>query len=182
MKSLHGGALGTSRPRHRGRIALGLLEGHDAAHLYRWFGRDLDQRVGDFPQPAKTDEPPQPQSGSWTWRIRIGGDDDGRQQRAREDKPGGTVRVFLAPSEGTDRAAFEASAQARNGPHQPEILVAETRRAIKTLPIERHMAAARLGFSELFETLSKTRQAQRTGFATAPYPRCGFSPTGSCLW
>jgi DNA helicase-2/ATP-dependent DNA helicase PcrA len=138
--------------RHRGRIALGLL-GDTMQRIYTDGLRDLDKRVGDFAQPAK----------QMNHRSRarivdlanaIRRDDDRRQQRAREDKPGGTVRVFLAPSEGTDRATFETSARAEmtriSG--DPEWQNAES---IKTLTIERHMAAARLGFSELFEPLSK---------------------------
>ena len=129
--------------------------------------RDLDQRVGDFSQPAK----------QMNHRSRkrivdlansIRRDDDGRQQRAREDKPGGTVRVFLAPSEGTDRGAFEAFACADMAriTGDPAWQNAE---AIKTLTIERHMAAARLGFSELFEPLSKPDKL-KDGFRDGTLP------------
>ena len=145
-------ALLTFEARHRGRIALGLL-GDTMQRIYTDGLRDLDQRVADFAQPAK----------QMNHRSRarivdlanaIRRDDDSRQQRAREDKPGGTVRVFLAPSKGTDRAAFEASTRVEMAriTGDPAWQNAE---AIKTLTIERHMAAARLGFSELFEPLSK---------------------------
>ncbi|MBT8154308.1 AAA family ATPase [Epibacterium ulvae] len=159
-------ALLTFEARHRGRIVLGLL-GDTMQRIYTDGLRDLDQRVGDFAQPAK----------QMNHRSRkrivdmansIRRDDDGRQQRAREDKPGGTVRVFLAPSAGTDRRAFEASACAdmariTGDPawQNPE--------AIKTLTIERHMAAARLGFSELFEPLSKPDKL-KDGFRAGTLP------------
>ncbi|RHZ92701.1 ATP-dependent helicase [Cereibacter sphaeroides] len=159
-------ALLTFEARHRGRIALGLL-GDTMQRIYTDGLRDLDKRVGDFAQPAK----------QMNHRSRarivdlanaIRRDDDGRQQRAREDKPGGTVRVFLAPNEGTDRAAFEASSRAEMArmTGDPAWQNAE---AIKTLTIERHMAAARLGFSELFEPLSKPDKL-KDGFRDGTLP------------
>ncbi|PIL20269.1 Fis family transcriptional regulator [Puniceibacterium antarcticum] len=159
-------ALLTFEARHRGRIALGLL-GDTMQRIYTDGLRDLDQRVGDFAQPAK----------QMNHRSRarivdlanaIRRDDDGRQQRAREDKPGGTVRVFLAPSEGTDRAAFEAYTRAEMAriTGDPAWQNAE---AIKTLTIERHMAAARLSFSELFEPLSKPDKL-KDGFRDGSLP------------
>ncbi|MDC0657924.1 hypothetical protein N6L27_07965 [Leisingera sp. SS27] len=171
-------ALLTFEARHRGRIALGLL-GDTMQRTYTDGLRDLDQRVGDFAQPAK-----QMNHRSCARIVDLANairrDDDGRQQRAREDKPGGTVRVFLAPSEGTDRAAFEAWTRAEMA-RITEDRAWQDAEAIKTLTIERHMAAARLGFSELFGPLSKPDKL-KDGFAMAPCPRCGFSPTGSFLW
>ncbi len=159
-------ALLTFEARHRGRIVLGLL-GDTMQRIYTDGLRDLDQRVGDFAQPAK----------QMNHRSRkrivdlansIRRDDDGRQQRAREDKPGGTVRVFLAPSEGTDRATFEASTcvEMARVTGDPAWQNAE---AIKTLTIERHMAAARLGFSKLFEPLSKPDKL-KDGFRDGTLP------------
>ncbi|MFH5774499.1 UvrD-helicase domain-containing protein [Paracoccus sp. NGMCC 1.201697] len=159
-------ALLTFEARHRGRIALGLL-GDTMQRIYTDGLRDLDQRVGDFAQPAK----------QMNHRSRarivdlanaIRRDDDGRQQRAREDKPGGTVRVFLAPSEGTDRAAFEASARAEMARITGDAAW-QNAEAIKTLTIERHMAAARLSFSELFEPLSKPDKL-KDGFRDGTLP------------
>ncbi|KIC22955.1 MULTISPECIES: UvrD-helicase domain-containing protein [unclassified Leisingera] len=159
-------ALLTFEARHRGRIALGLL-GDTMQRIYTDGLRDLDQRVGDFAQPAK----------QMNHRSRarvvdlanaIRRDDDGRQQRAREDKPGGTVRVFLAPSEGTDRAAFEAWTRAEMT-RITEDRAWQDAEAIKTLTIERHMAAARLGFSELFEPLSKPDKL-KDGFRDGTLP------------
>lgn len=159
-------ALLTFEARHRGRIALGLL-GDTMQRIYTDGLRDLDKRVGDFAQPAK----------QMNHRSRarivdlanaIRRDDDGRQQRAREDKPGGTVRVFLAPSEGTDRAAFEASTRAEMARITGDPAWQNTQ-AIKTLTIERHMAAARLSFSELFEPLSKPDKL-KDGFRDGTLP------------
>jgi DNA helicase-2/ATP-dependent DNA helicase PcrA len=159
-------ALLTFEARHRGRVALGLL-GDTMQRIYTDGLRDLDQRVGDFSQPAK----------QMNHRSRkrivdlansIRRDDDGRQQRAREDKPGGTVRVFLAPSEGTDRTAFEASARAEMARITGDSAW-QNAEAIKTLTIERHMAAARLGFSELFEPLSKPDKL-KDGFRDGTLP------------
>lgn len=159
-------ALLTFEARHRGRIALGLL-GDTMQRIYTDGLRDLDKRVGDFEQPAK-----QMNHRSRARIVELANairrDDDRRQQRAREDKPGGTVRVFLAPNEGTDRAAFEASARAEMAriTGDPAWKLAE---AIKTLTIERHMAAARLGFSELFEPLSKPDKL-KDGFRDGTLP------------
>ncbi len=159
-------ALLTFQARHRGSIALGLL-GDTMQRIYTDGLRDLDQRVGNFAQPAK----------QMNHRSRarivdlanaIRRDDDGRQQRPREDKPGGTVRVFLAPSEGTDRKAFEAWTREEMAriSKDPTWQDAE---AIKTLMIERHMAAARLGFSELFEPLSRPDKL-KDGFRDGTLP------------
>ncbi len=159
-------ALLTFEARHRGRIALGLL-GDTMQRIYTDGLRDLDQRVGDFAQPAK-----QMNHRSHARIVDLANairrDDDGRQQRAREDKPGGTVRVFLAPSESTDRAAFEASTRAEMAriTGDPAWQDAE---AIKSLTIERHMAAARLSFSELFEALSKPDKL-KDGFRDGTLP------------
>ncbi|SMC81059.1 UvrD-helicase domain-containing protein [Primorskyibacter flagellatus] len=159
-------ALLTFEARHRGRIALGLL-GDTMQRIYSDGLRDLDKRVGDFEQPAK-----QMNHRSRARIIDLANairrEDDSRQQRAREDKPGGTVRVFLAPSEGTDRAAFEAYAQAEMAriTGDPAWQDPET---IKTLTIERHMAAARLGFSDLFEPLSKAGNL-KDGFRNGTLP------------
>ncbi len=159
-------ALLTFEARHRGRIALGLL-GDTMQRIYTDGLRDLDQRVGNFAQPAK----------QMNHRSRarivdlanaIRRDDDGRQQRAREDKPGGTVRVFLAPSEGTDRTAFEAFTRAEMARITGDSSW-QNAEAIKTLTIERHMAAARLGFSELFEPLSKPDKL-KDGFRDGTLP------------
>lgn len=159
-------ALLTFEARHRGRIALGLF-GDTMQRIYTDGLRDLDQRVGDFAQPAKQ------MNHRSSARIvdlanAIRRDDDGRQQRARENKPGGTVRVFLAPSEGTNRVAFEASSMAEMAriTGDPAWQNAD---AVKTLTIERHMAAARLGFSELFEPLSKPDKL-KDGFRDGTLP------------
>lgn len=159
-------ALLTFEARHRGRIALGLL-GDTMQRIYTDGLRDLDQRVGDFAQPAK-----QMNHRSRARIVELANairrDDDGRQQRAREDKPGGTVRVFLAPSEGTDRPAFEAWTRAEMA-RITEDRAWQDAEAIKTLTIERHMAAARLGFSELFEPLSKPDKL-KDGFRDGTLP------------
>lgn len=159
-------ALLTFEARHRGRIALGLL-GDTMQRIYTDGLRDLDKRVGDFALPAK----------QMNHRSRarivdlanaIRRDADGRQQRAREDKRGGTVRVFLAPNEGTDRGAFEAAARTEMA-RISEDTEWQNAEAIKTLTIERHMAAARLGFSELFEVLSKPDRL-KDGFRAGTLP------------
>ncbi|QFT95499.1 DNA-dependent helicase II (plasmid) [Roseovarius sp. THAF9] len=159
-------ALLTFEARHRGRIALGLL-GDTMQRIYTDGLRDLEQRVGDFAQPAK-----QMNHRSRARIVELANairrDDDGRQQRAREDKPGGTVRVFLAPSEGTDRPAFEAWTRAEMA-RITEDRAWQDAEAIKTLTIERHMAAARLGFSELFEPLSKPDKL-KDGFRDGTLP------------
>jgi DNA helicase-2/ATP-dependent DNA helicase PcrA len=159
-------ALLTFEVRHRGRIALGLL-GDTMQRIYTDGLRDLDKRVGDFAQPAK----------QMNHRSRarivdlanaIRRDDDGRQQRARKDKPGGTVRAFLAPTECTDRAAFEAFTRAEMA-RITEDPAWQNAEAIKTLTIERHMAAARLGFGELFEPLSRPDKL-KDGFRDGTLP------------
>jgi DNA helicase II / ATP-dependent DNA helicase PcrA len=165
MKPLMEALLGFEA-RHRGRIALGLL-GDTMQRIYTDGLRDLDQRVRDFAQPAKQINH-RSRARIVDLANAIRRDDDGRQQRPRADKPGGKVRVFLAPSEDADRGAFEASARAEMAriTGDPAWQNAE---AIKTLMIERHMAAARLGFSELFESLSKPDKL-KDGFRSGTLP------------
>lgn len=78
---------------------------------------------------------------------------DGQKQRARSDAENGTVRLFivnsLAVKSETEIKAAEIMAGASN---DEKWLVSDE---YKSLILEHHMAASRLGFAELYEPLSK---------------------------
>ena len=81
---------------------------------------------------------------------RIRKEEDGQEQTAPPQAIEGVVRLFVAPSKGSDRVAVEAIAAKRmaditGNSHWPS--------TFKTLILEHHMAAIRMGFSDLFEPL-----------------------------
>lgn len=81
---------------------------------------------------------------------RIRQEEDGQEQIAPANAIEGIVRLFVAPSDGTDRRAAEAQVAKRmlevtHSPSWPS--------TCKTLILEHHMAATRMGFSDLFEPL-----------------------------
>lgn len=87
---------------------------------------------------------------------------DGWSQRARQDKAGGHAFAYVLPTATPDKSAAEmkicVDLAARTGDAEwadPE--------SVKTLTIERHMAAARLGFAPLFAAMDPVSEL-KTGF------------------
>ena len=76
--------------------------------------------------------------------------EDGHEQTAPEDAAEGFVRMFISSSEGADRPAVEAAAAKRMVHVTGDENWLNTS---KTLILEHHMAAARMGFAELFGSL-----------------------------
>ncbi|AEV38431.1 pathogenesis-related protein [Pseudovibrio sp. FO-BEG1] len=143
---------------HQSKLALGLF----GDTMQRIYGHGLPDLVDRIPE--RWDKPAKVMNHRSRARIidlanSIRADADKRSQRPRSDRAGGFVHVFIAPNEGTDREQFEADARLV----MAEITSDEKWRvpsAVKTLTIERHMAAARLGFSGLFEPLDKVDSFQ----------------------
>jgi len=77
---------------------------------------------------------------------------DGRQQVAAPDREEGFVRLFVAPNTAQNKDALEAKVQ-----QHMEALTKDAEwlqdKSVKKLILEHHMAARRLGFSEMFDTL-----------------------------
>ena len=77
---------------------------------------------------------------------------DHQEQSGRTDKPDGIIRLFLVPANTSNKDKIEETIRAR---------MAETtgdeswKYDYKALTLEHHMAARRLGFAPLFETLAK---------------------------
>jgi DNA helicase-2/ATP-dependent DNA helicase PcrA len=83
---------------------------------------------------------------------KIRSESDGKEQRARSDAPEGVVRLFIVPNGTVDKRKTEASvcvkmaeATGDESWQKPE--------NIKTLILEHHMAAKRLGFIDLYKHL-----------------------------
>ena len=138
---------------HQGSIALGLF-GDTMQRIYGHGLADLAERI-----PANWEKPVKVMNHRSRARIvelanSIRSDADQRKQTAREDRAGGYVHVFVAPSKGTDRMMFEQHAS-----EHMQVLTNdegwEDAANIKTLTLEWHMAASRLGFSGLFEPLDR---------------------------
>jgi DNA helicase-2/ATP-dependent DNA helicase PcrA len=81
---------------------------------------------------------------------RIRQDEDEHQQTAPLEAIEGIVRIFIASGEGTDRVTAEAQVAKRmiEITHNPA-----WQSTCKTLILEHHMAAVRMGFSDMFEPL-----------------------------
>ncbi|MBI1425583.1 MAG: AAA family ATPase [Gammaproteobacteria bacterium] len=85
---------------------------------------------------------------------KIRADVDGQEQRPRSDAVEGVVRVFIARSGVAGKAQIEAKAVERMNELTGDALWASGN--VKTLILEHHMAASRMGFLPMFEILSKS--------------------------
>lgn len=86
---------------------------------------------------------------------RIRQDVDQHQQVPRTDKPEGTVRMFLLPNAKMDTPGREAAIAERMADIATDPGWATGTTGYKTLILEHHMAARRLGFEAMFSALSK---------------------------
>lgn len=93
-------------------------------------------------------------------RVRI--DADGQQQIGRPDKPDGTVRLFIVPLTSNSPALVESMVADRMAEVSGDPAWREGKTSHKTLILEHHMAARRMGFSAMYEILNKAK-GLRTG-------------------
>jgi DNA helicase-2/ATP-dependent DNA helicase PcrA len=138
----------------RERFALGLF-GDTMQRIYSdgkvGLGNDLPQ---DWATPAKVMNHRCPKR---VIRLinRIRSVVDEQVQRARSDKEEGLVRLFILPTSIADKPAMELrimnSMAAVSADEQWK-----DRAGVKTLMLEHHMAARRMGFSEIFDPLYET--------------------------
>lgn len=81
---------------------------------------------------------------------RVRADVDDQQQQGRTDKPEGFVRLFILPNSIKHKSASEADIARRMAEITSD---ASWKTEYKTLILEHHMAARRMGFDEMFEPL-----------------------------
>lgn len=93
---------------------------------------------------------------------------DSHAQEARSDSIDGIVRLFVLPASEGDKSAIEDSARA----YMAELTRDEDwvdRQKCKILTLEHHMAARRMGFETIFESLASV-DTFRTGFLDGSLP------------
>jgi DNA helicase II / ATP-dependent DNA helicase PcrA len=83
---------------------------------------------------------------------RIRSDVDAQSQQARKDKPGGTVQLFILPSTTGDKPEAERRIRMRMAELTQDSQWKDAEK-VKTLMLEHHMAADRMGFADLFMPL-----------------------------
>lgn len=78
---------------------------------------------------------------------------DGRVQQTKPEQIDGIVRLFVAPSDVDDRAKVERWAAEQMADATGDTLWKDHHANVKTLLLEHHMAAARMGFGGIMEAL-----------------------------
>jgi DNA helicase II / ATP-dependent DNA helicase PcrA len=78
---------------------------------------------------------------------------DGRPQRTKAEQIDGHVRLFIAPSDVPDKVKVERWAAEQMADATGDALWKDHHVNVKTLLLEHHMAAARMGFTGLMEAL-----------------------------
>lgn len=92
---------------------------------------------------------------------KLRSDVDGQEQRARTDAEEGIVRLFILNSNTVDKSKAEASAAQKMAEFSKDFEWS-THSSVKTLILEHHMAAKRMGFFEMYEPLYRD-QSLRIG-------------------
>jgi len=162
---------------HAGKFSIGLF-GDTMQRIY------ADGKVGletaippDWARPAKVMNH---RSRERIVRLvnRIRATVDTQAQQWRSDRLGGIVRLFVVPQNGKDKGMIEENIAARmatiTNDNQWTV-----RQARQTLILEHHMAARRLGFSDVFEPLYAIDRF-RTGLLDGTLPPLRFL-TGEVL-
>lgn len=153
---------------HQGRFMLGLI-GDTMQRIYGHGMAELGQNIpDDWATPAKVMNRRSPE------RIvrlinRIRHPVDGRAQRARSDKPGGIVRLFIAQSGVANPDQIEAAVKVRMAEIAGDEAWLSVDDEVKSLILEHLMAARRLGFLELYEPLANNVRTQ-TGLRDGTLP------------
>lgn len=78
---------------------------------------------------------------------------DTQTQRGRTDKPEGFVRLFVLPNDTPNKQAAESAVTQRMGELTNDLSWFGDAKKVKTLILEHHMAAGRMGFLEMFKPL-----------------------------
>lgn len=99
---------------------------------------------------------------------RIRSEDDGRQQRSRTDKKGGFAFAYILPADMTNKPTTEERIRVDTAVRTGDPCWRDSC-SVKTLTLEHHMAASRLGFLEFFDPIDKV-SAYRTSFRDGTLP------------
>ena len=96
---------------------------------------------------------------------------DGQEQKPRTDKDEGFVRLFILHSDTADKPEAESRVAERMATITSDALWSGTKADIKTLTIEHHMAARRMGFLAMFEPLyQESSGILKTGLLAGKLP------------
>lgn len=98
---------------------------------------------------------------------------DGKTQKARADKGEGYVRLFILPAEIPDKPAHERECCTRMAMITGDKSWLEPEKNVKTLILEHHMAANRLGFQHMWDALKSVGRLQ-TGLRDGTLPGLSF--------
>ncbi len=146
---------------YQGRFVLGLF-GDTMQRIYPHGKMDLAEAV-----PERWNRPAKVMNHRSRERIirlanAIRADADGWEQRARSDRSGGYAFTYILPTTTADKPATEAKIR-EDLAKRTEDASWNDPNAVKTLTLEHHMAAARLGFEAVFNALDPV-PSYRTGF------------------
>ena len=161
-------ALFTVQATHRKNFSLGLL-GDTMQRIYGHGKPDLGQDLpDDWAKPVKEMNHRCPR------RIielinRIRSETDGQVQRGRSNKENGVVRLFIARADNPDYEKIECRIRAKMADIAMDKGWTDEDDAVKTLTLEHHMSARRLGFFEMFEALHGAPRL-RTGLLDGTLP------------
>jgi len=97
---------------------------------------------------------------------------DGQTQRGRADRGEGQVRLFICPSGVEDKPGFEANVCQKMAVITGDQEWLKPDECVKTLVLEHHMAAKRLGFLRMWEALNV--EGLRTGLGKGDLPGVRF--------
>lgn len=98
---------------------------------------------------------------------------DGLEQKSRQENGEGQIRLFVIPSNTVDKFKAEAAVARRMAEVTGDADWDPTKRNFKTLTLEHHMAARRMGFLKLFEPLYAIDRL-RTGLLDGSLPGLSF--------
>ena len=105
---------------------------------------------------------------------KIRSDADGIEQLPRTDKEDGFVRFFIIPSDVDNKIAIENAIKQKMAEITGDDLwINSSEKAVKTLTLEHHMAAKRMGFDDLFASLYKVER-YRIGLLDGSLPGIRF--------
>jgi DNA helicase-2/ATP-dependent DNA helicase PcrA len=156
---------------YRERFCLGLF-GDVMQRIYADGKEDLGQELpSDWARPTKKLNHRCPR------RIiklinKIRSSVDGHEQVARSDSEEGTVRLFILRTDTVDKKGAERRAAEKMASVTGDQLWA-SEADIKTLTLEHHMAARRMGFLEMFGALDRI-ESLRTGLRDGSLPGLRF--------
>lgn len=161
-KSLMDVFLGIQRT-YSSRFMLGLF-GDMMQRIYLDGKESLDKSIGaDWETPSKRINYRSPK------RIvglvnTIRNSVDEHQQQAQSGASEGFVRVFVAPASCIDKDAFEKSARELMAQLAGDERWTAPQEDVKTLTLEHKMAAARLGFEQLYNALDHSKKLRARAF------------------